>query len=94
MLSEQDQNFILDRLDGSDTSEDELFAINPHRDKMSAPSSERWFVTLAQIFIPFLLAGLGMVAAGIVLDVVQHWKVLYVCISNTFLIYYTLEGLH
>ncbi|XP_065350148.1 solute carrier family 41 member 1-like isoform X2 [Cloeon dipterum] len=28
-----------------------------------------------QVFIPFLVAGLGMVGAGLVLDVVQHWSV-------------------
>ncbi|XP_063220530.1 solute carrier family 41 member 1-like [Bacillus rossius redtenbacheri] len=28
-----------------------------------------------QVFIPFLIAGLGMVGAGLVLDVVQHWIV-------------------
>ncbi|CAB1354226.1 unnamed protein product [Coregonus sp. 'balchen'] len=33
-----------------------------------------WLIT-AQILLPFLVAGLGMVAAGIVMDVVQHWEV-------------------
>ena len=28
-----------------------------------------------EIFLPFLVAGFGMVAAGVVLDIVQHWKV-------------------
>jgi hypothetical protein len=28
-----------------------------------------------QILFPFLIAGMGMVAAGLVLDLVQHWKV-------------------
>ena len=30
-----------------------------------------WWATLLQILFPFLLAGLGMVAAGLVLDIVQ-----------------------
>ncbi|XP_075997427.1 solute carrier family 41 member 1-like isoform X2 [Genypterus blacodes] len=29
----------------------------------------------AQVLLPYLLAGLGMVAAGIVMDTVQHWEV-------------------
>ena len=53
LLSEHEQNFILDRLDESDTSEDELFAINPQHSKTPQVSSERWYVTLAQIFFPF-----------------------------------------
>ena len=28
-----------------------------------------------EILFPFLVAGLGMVGAGLVLDIVQHWKV-------------------
>jgi solute carrier family 41 len=28
-----------------------------------------------QILVPFLVAGFGMVGAGIVLDIVQHWNV-------------------
>ena len=92
LLSEHDQNFVLDRLDESDTSEDELFAINPQRDKPATASSERWYVTLAQIFFPFLLAGLGMVAAGIVLDIVQHWTV-FIQITELFILVPALLGL-
>ena len=85
LLTEHEQNFILDRLDESDTSEDELFAINPQHSKTTQASSERWYVTLAQIFFPFLLAGLGMVAAGIVLDIVQHWTV-FIQITELFIL--------
>jgi len=38
-------------------------------------SPERWYTIALQIFIPYLIAGCGMVAAGIVLDKVQHWEV-------------------
>ena len=38
-------------------------------------SDEGWGTTLLQIGLPFLVAGLGMVAAGLVLDDVQHWPV-------------------
>ena len=95
LITEHEQNFVLDRLDESDSSEDELFAINPLRDKsMSGPSvsGERWWVTLSQIFFPFLLAGLGMVAAGIVLDIVQHWTV-FIQITELFILVPALLGL-
>jgi len=34
---------------------------------------ERWYTIFLQVLFPFLIAGLGMVAAGVVLDKVQHW---------------------
>ena len=95
LITEHEQNFVLDRLDESDSSEDELFAINPQRDKTmlaTQATSERWWVTLSQIFFPFLLAGLGMVAAGIVLDVVQHWTV-FLQIAELFILVPALLGL-
>ncbi|KAK0087438.1 hypothetical protein PV325_000994 [Microctonus aethiopoides] len=36
---------------------------------------ESYLAITIQVFIPFLVAGLGMVGAGLVLDVVQHWEV-------------------
>ena len=48
-------------------------------------------VTL-QIFFPFVIAGLGMVAAGLVLDVVQHWKVFEV-VNELFVLVPALLGL-
>ena len=94
LITEHEQNFVLDRLDESD-SEEELFAINPPRDKAmlaASASGERWWVTLSQIFFPFLLAGLGMVAAGIVLDIVQHWTV-FIQITELFILVPALLGL-
>lgn len=37
--------------------------------------SETYLSIAVQVFIPFLIAGFGMVGAGLVLDVVQHWVV-------------------
>ena len=34
---------------------------------------------MLEIFLPFLLAGFGMVLAGLLLDSVQHWKVFQAC---------------
>jgi len=50
-----------------------------------------WSVTI-QIFIPFLIAGLGMVGAGLILDVVQHWTV-FVQVPEVFILVPALLGL-
>ena len=34
---------------------------------------------MLEIFLPFLLAGFGMVLAGLLLDSVQHWNVFQAC---------------
>ncbi|XP_044741589.1 solute carrier family 41 member 1-like isoform X2 [Chrysoperla carnea] len=38
-------------------------------------NKETYLKTAIQVFIPFLIAGKGMVGAGLVLDIVQHWTV-------------------
>ncbi|XP_076237772.1 solute carrier family 41 member 1-like isoform X2 [Calliopsis andreniformis] len=45
-----------------------------------------------QMFIPFLLAGFGMVAASLLLDVVQHWPV-YQVVSEVYILVPALLGL-
>lgn len=45
-----------------------------------------------QILFPFLIAGFGMVGAGLVLDIVQHWEV-YTSISELFIVVPALLGL-
>lgn len=45
-----------------------------------------------QVAIPFLIAGLGMVGAGLVLDIVQHWKV-FLEVSEVFILVPALLGL-
>uniref|UniRef100_A0A8C5ADP5 Solute carrier family 41 member n=1 Tax=Gadus morhua TaxID=8049 RepID=A0A8C5ADP5_GADMO len=45
-----------------------------------------------QVLLPFLLAGMGMVLAGMVLDSVQHWEVFQV-ISEIFILVPALVGL-
>ncbi|XP_059185158.1 solute carrier family 41 member 3-like isoform X2 [Centropristis striata] len=46
----------------------------------------------AQILLPYLVSGLGMVAAGIVMDIVQHWEV-FKEISEVFILVPALVGL-
>ncbi|XP_048511490.1 solute carrier family 41 member 1-like [Athalia rosae] len=50
-----------------------------------------WSISI-QMFIPFLLAGFGMVAASLLLDVVQHWPVFQV-VSEVYILVPALLGL-
>ncbi|KAM6468604.1 solute carrier family 41 member 3 isoform 1-T1 [Liasis olivaceus] len=45
-----------------------------------------------QVLLPYLLAGMGMVLAGMVLDYVQHWKV-FMTITEIFILIPALVGL-
>ncbi|RXN10067.1 solute carrier family 41 member 3-like isoform X2 [Labeo rohita] len=53
---------------------------------------ESSYIIAAQVLLPYLLGGLGMVAAGIVMDVVQHWDVFKV-ITEVFILVPALVGL-
>uniref|UniRef100_A0A8C7F7W9 Solute carrier family 41 member n=1 Tax=Oncorhynchus kisutch TaxID=8019 RepID=A0A8C7F7W9_ONCKI len=46
----------------------------------------------AQVLLPYLVAGLGMVSAGIIMDIVQHWEVFKV-ITEIFILVPALVGL-
>jgi len=102
LVNDSDHNFMrMNNIGDSDddSSEDEIFNVG-NGDKImltdvdidGRSSSERWYTTLLQIFVPFLLAGLGMVAAGLVLDIVQHWDV-FTQISEIFILVPALLGL-
>lgn len=43
---------------------------------------ENSWIIAAQILLPYLVSGLGMVAAGIVMDVVQVWKLIIFNVLN------------
>ena len=95
LVSNTDQNIVLETMNDDESSEDELFAVNNEKTVLTQQRSgagERWYVTLIQIFIPFLVAGLGMVAAGLVLDEVQHWRV-FIQVSEFFILVPALLGL-
>ncbi|EDO45085.1 predicted protein [Nematostella vectensis] len=88
------------KLDSSESNEnldlelllpDNLELIRTKGDKSPAVE-ETWFVIALQVFFPFLIAGFGTVAAGLVLDIVQHWKV-YQQISEIFILVPALLGL-
>lgn len=53
---------------------------------------EPLWVTAMQMFVPFLLAGFGMVAASLLLDKVQHWPV-YQNVTEVYILVPALLGL-
>ncbi|XP_063797276.1 solute carrier family 41 member 3 isoform X2 [Pseudophryne corroboree] len=53
---------------------------------------ETFFSIAAQVFLPFLMAGLGMVAAGLLMDIFQHWDV-FKTITEIFILVPALLGL-
>lgn len=64
-------------------------------DRVPAPPSplkETSFSIGLQVLFPFLLAGFGTVAAGMVLDIVQHWEV-FQKVTEVFILVPALLGL-
>lgn len=60
--------------------------------EVSAIQKESILATAVQMFVPFLLAGFGMVAASLLLDKVQHWPV-YRDVSEVYILVPALLGL-
>lgn len=58
----------------------------------SKQDEETSFGIMLQVIFPYLVAGLGMVGAGVVLDVVQHWRVFDV-VDELFILVPSLLGL-
>ncbi|KAM8931121.1 solute carrier family 41 member 3 [Pelodytes ibericus] len=59
---------------------------------MPKPGDESAISITLQVIFPYLLAGLGMVMAGMVLDVVQHWDI-FKTINEVFILVPALVGL-
>ncbi|KAL3289437.1 hypothetical protein HHI36_022862 [Cryptolaemus montrouzieri] len=57
-----------------------------------AETKESLWATSIQMFIPFIMAGFGMVAASLLLDKVQHWPV-YQKVSEVYILVPALLGL-
>ncbi|XP_053150963.1 solute carrier family 41 member 3 isoform X2 [Hemicordylus capensis] len=53
---------------------------------------ETSFSIASQILVPFLLAGFGMVSAGLVMDIIQHW-IVFKKITDIFILVPALIGL-
>uniref|UniRef100_A0A8C5Q0I0 Solute carrier family 41 member n=1 Tax=Leptobrachium leishanense TaxID=445787 RepID=A0A8C5Q0I0_9ANUR len=64
----------------------------PKKAPMKKPVEESASSIALQVLLPYLLAGLGMVMAGMVLDVVQHWQV-FRSITELFILVPALVGL-
>lgn len=86
-------------LAGSDTgSSDEEMGSSTALVRSSSPDvvvklvDEAWWQIALQVFIPYLIAGFGMVGAGIVLDVVQHYEV-FMEVTEIFILVPALLGL-
>lgn len=54
--------------------------------------NEKWYVTAGEVFIPFMIAGFGMVAAGLVLERVKELE-LFKTITEIYILIPTLLGL-
>ncbi|EYC10268.1 hypothetical protein Y032_0056g2647 [Ancylostoma ceylanicum] len=59
---------------------------------VAAPAPESSYLLFFQVVFPFSIAGVGMVCAGVVLDIVQHWK-LFKEVPEIFILVPALLGL-
>lgn len=57
-----------------DDSDGEVRVIGPSTPDHPLEADEAWWQIAIQVFIPYMIAGFGMVAAGLVLDAVQVRK--------------------
>ncbi|KAK2168291.1 hypothetical protein LSH36_18g03047 [Paralvinella palmiformis] len=60
--------------------------------KIHKPDDDSAWQIALQVFFPYIVAGLGMVGAGVVLDIVQHWRV-FIDVSEVFILVPALLGL-
>ncbi|XP_031846336.2 solute carrier family 41 member 1 [Nomia melanderi] len=51
------------------------FHNDPHGFDNNTHSHEKWYQTTIQVAVPFFIAGIGTIGAGLVLDEVKDWKV-------------------
>lgn len=74
--------------------EGEHLQSQPRRNSGSHPAVRREssIAIAIQVFLPYLVAGFGMVGAGLVLDLVQHWNV-FRTVSQIFIMVPALLGL-
>ena len=76
-LGEEDDDFTVETsftqplVSPSDESDGEVRVVRPHSPEHPLEQDEAWWQIAIQVFIPYMIAGFGMVAAGLVLDAVQ-----------------------
>ncbi|XP_061731495.1 solute carrier family 41 member 1 [Nerophis ophidion] len=86
---QREEDALLENASQSNESDDISNDQNPEQ---PAPLKETSFTIGLQVVFPFLLAGFGTAAAGMVLDIVQHWTV-FTEISQVFILVPALLGL-
>ncbi|XP_072280578.1 solute carrier family 41 member 1-like isoform X2 [Pyxicephalus adspersus] len=85
----QEEDALLEN--GSQSTECDDPIVNPTCEAV-VPLKETSFTIGLQVLFPFLLAGFGTVAAGMVLDIVQHWEV-FQEVTEVFILVPALLGL-
>ena len=80
-----------------ETDDDTVRLINSNngvifKNGISETGEESFCAITVQILFPFIIAGLGMVGAGIVLDIVQHW-IVFETVNEIFILVPALLGL-
>ncbi|KAJ8400209.1 hypothetical protein AAFF_G00399030 [Aldrovandia affinis] len=86
---QREEDALLENASQSNESDDTSTDQSP---VPSAPLKETSFSIGLQVVFPFLLAGFGTVAAGMVLDIVQHWTV-FTKVTEVFILVPALLGL-
>ncbi|XP_072307770.1 solute carrier family 41 member 1 [Eucyclogobius newberryi] len=86
---QREEDALLENASQSNESDDISMDQSP---EPSTPLKETAFSIGLQVVVPFLLAGFGTVAAGMVLDIVQHWTV-FTEVSEVFILVPALLGL-
>ncbi|KAK7904685.1 hypothetical protein WMY93_017292 [Mugilogobius chulae] len=86
---QREEDALLENASQSNDSDDMSMEHSP---EPAAPLKETSFSIGLQVVFPFLLAGFGTVAAGMVLDIVQHWTV-FTEVSEVFILVPALLGL-
>uniref|UniRef100_A0A3Q4HTA8 Solute carrier family 41 member n=1 Tax=Neolamprologus brichardi TaxID=32507 RepID=A0A3Q4HTA8_NEOBR len=86
---QREEDALLENASQSNESDDTSTDQSP---EPTAPLKETSFSIGLQVVFPFLLAGFGTVAAGMVLDIVQHWTV-FTDVSEVFILVPALLGL-
>ncbi|XP_077982498.1 solute carrier family 41 member 1-like [Glandiceps talaboti] len=81
-----------ERESSDDDDDDDDKAAAKKKKVVKKPGDETSLSIALQVFFPYLIAGFGTVGAGIVLDIVQHWKV-FVEVSEVFILVPALLGL-
>lgn len=72
---EKESDGLRKRTRKEEEEEADMVLPKKHGPKEKKDKSESWLSVLVQVTPPYLCAGLGMVAAGLVLDSVQYWPV-------------------